>query len=116
MTDLLVEAIRSAVRAELAAQLAPLVDALRAAVPPRLLSIAEAAIEARVSACTMRRWEASGEVRGVRRGGRVLIDASSLAPAGAQMQSGAPAVAAPSEAGQPNTPRCRHSRPPETDS
>jgi hypothetical protein len=95
MTDLLLEAIRSAVRAELAVQLAPLVETLRASQPPRLLSIAEAAAEARVSACTMRRWEAAREVRSVRRGSRVLIDMSSLQPE----SDGVPTIQCESRAG-----------------
>jgi hypothetical protein len=53
---------------------------LRRSQPPRLLTIAEAAATARVSPCTIRRWERDGVVRSVRRGARVLIDAHSLQP------------------------------------
>ena len=83
MTDLLIAAIREAVRAEMADHVARLesrLDALAAGQAPRLLTIAAAAEAAHVSTCTMRRWEREQVVRSVRRGRRVLIDADSLRP------------------------------------
>lgn len=78
----LAEAVRSAV-----APLAEEVRALRAEVaellrsqPPRLVSVEEAAAALGVSACTIRRWEHDQQIASVRRGGRVLIDLSTVRP------------------------------------
>jgi len=74
--------VADAVRAEGDRIVRAIVAELRASRPPRLLSVDEAAREARVSPCTLRRWEAAGYVRSVRRGSRVLIDMASLQPEG----------------------------------
>ena len=77
MTDLLVEAIRAAVRAEidaaLPAHLEPLVVALRAAVPARGLSVAEYARQHSVSTCTVRRLVSDGSLPCQRLGRRIVI-------------------------------------------
>jgi excisionase family DNA binding protein len=83
MTDLLVEAIRSAVRAEidasLAAHLEPLVAALRAATPPaRGLSPAEYAAQHGISVWTCRRLVADGSLPHSRLGKRICIPADAV--------------------------------------
>ena len=78
--DAIHSVVVDAVRAEGDRIVSRIVAELRATMPARLLTVDEAAREARVSPCTMRRWEADRYVRSVRRGGRVLIDAASLRP------------------------------------
>ena len=83
MTDLLLDAIRSAVRTELdaalAAHLDPLLVALRAATPPAQgLSVEEYARQHDVSTCTVRRLVADGSLPHTRLGRRIVIAAAAV--------------------------------------
>jgi excisionase family DNA binding protein len=80
MVDILVEAIRAAVRAELTTALAPLVEAVRAATPPRFGTLDEAARITHCHRLTILRQYHSGKIRGRRVGRKVLIDLDSLRP------------------------------------
>jgi excisionase family DNA binding protein len=55
-------------------ELAAKVEALRAASPPLLVTVQEAATMCRVSSQTMRRWVATGQVPSMRRGRLVRVD------------------------------------------
>ena len=80
MTDLLLDAIRSAVRAELDAALVPVLAALRATttLPARGLSPAEWAERAGVSVFTARRRIADGSLAHTRIGRRIVIAADAV--------------------------------------
>ncbi|MBN2574927.1 MAG: helix-turn-helix domain-containing protein [Deltaproteobacteria bacterium] len=66
--------VADAVRAEGDRIVAAVVAALRAARPARLVSVADAAAELGISACSVRRHVADGSLPSRRIGGRVLVD------------------------------------------
>lgn len=80
MTDLLLDAIRSAVRDELRAQLGPLAEALKAAVPVRGYSPAEFAKLKGLSTATVYRRLADASLKHRKLGNRVVIPADALDP------------------------------------
>jgi hypothetical protein len=86
MTDLLLDAIRAAVRTELSdaldARLGSLTEALRAATPARGLSPADFAAQSGLSTCTVRRRIKDGSLPHRRIGGRIVIPADALRPIG----------------------------------
>jgi len=87
MTDVLLEVVRQAVRAELAAaldaRLTPVLAALRAATPPaRGLSVEEYARQRGVSACTVRRQIATGSLPHTRLGRRIVVAADAVPTTG----------------------------------
>ena len=90
MTDALVQAMREAIRAELATELpralAPLVDALRASQSPRLVSPAEAAKMLGISIATARRRIKDNVIPSRHLGRRVVCDLTAIRPADARGQ------------------------------
>jgi len=79
VTDLLLDAIRSAVRTELDATLAPVLAALKAAGPPaRGLSVDEYATQHGVSPWTVRRRVADRTLPHQRIGRRIIIPADAM--------------------------------------
>jgi DNA-directed RNA polymerase specialized sigma24 family protein len=92
VTDALVQAMREAIRAELAVELpralAPLVEALRASQAPRLVSPAEAAAALGVSIATCRRRIADGTLPSRHLGRRVVCDLSNARPVPAREARG----------------------------
>jgi hypothetical protein len=84
MTDLLMDAIRAAVRTELAtvldARLGPLAKAMKAATPVRGLSPADFAAQSSLSTCTVRRRIKDGSLPHKRIGSRIVIPADALQP------------------------------------
>lgn len=75
-------AFADAVRAEGDRIVRAIVTELRASRPPRLLSVADAAAELGISACSVRRHVADGSLPSRRVGARVLIDMTAATPAG----------------------------------
>jgi hypothetical protein len=80
VTDLLLEAIRSAVRDELRAQLAPIVELVKGAVAVRGYSPAEFAKLKGISIATCYRRIADGTLAHRKIGGRVVIPGDALDP------------------------------------
>ena len=79
MTDIMLDAVRSAVRAELDAALAPVLAALKAAAPPaRGLSVEEYAELRGVSVWTVRRLCAETRLPHQRLGRRIVIPADAV--------------------------------------
>ena len=124
MTDLLMTAIREAVRTELAAALPEMVEgvvkAVAAAQSTEKLSVTEWARRNSVSTCTARRKVRDGSLPSVRVGRRVLIPADALPARGAKeigrladqaREAGAHPELSSTVSAEPRGGRCRQSRP-----
>jgi excisionase family DNA binding protein len=77
LEEIVEDAVTRAVRRELAG-LREEMAAIRAAVPPQMISVADAAKRTGLCEATIRRQIKDGEIRCKRVGRRVLVDVSSL--------------------------------------
>ena len=78
--DVIRALVAEAVAASEARIIAAVVAEIRAARPVRLVSVAQAAAELGISACSIRRRIADGSLPSRRLGGRVLVDLSAIQP------------------------------------